>query len=140
MSVNITHVKEHKCEQRQTIKWWYIIFYVKWTKFFFLFFNSELAKFEEILKDYKRYKKLLFKLSPPEWQEAQRTKALNAKVPSDSDAQDEQNRESEESAHKNGKCLMKLKPSDSASDRSWVLNSNSNVVQWASGDSKYGEC
>lgn len=32
-----------------------------------------MAKFEEILADYKRYKELLFKLSPPEWQEAHRT-------------------------------------------------------------------
>lgn len=33
-----------------------------------------MAKCEEILADYKRYKELLFKLSPPEWQEAHRTK------------------------------------------------------------------
>lgn len=33
-----------------------------------------MVKCEEILEDYKRYEELLFKLSPPEWQEAHRTK------------------------------------------------------------------
>ncbi|XP_070769844.1 cilia- and flagella-associated protein 100-like [Enoplosus armatus] len=51
--------------------------------------KSEFAKFEEILIDYKRYQELLFKLSPPEWQEAQKPKALKAKVPSDGEAQEE---------------------------------------------------
>lgn len=32
-----------------------------------------MAKFEEILADYRRYKELLFQLSPPEWQEAHGT-------------------------------------------------------------------
>ncbi|XP_060903453.1 cilia- and flagella-associated protein 100 [Labrus mixtus] len=59
--------------------------------------KSELAKFEEILIDYKRYKELLFKLSPLEWQQAQKTKALSYK-----DTLDEQNRESVESAFWNG--------------------------------------
>uniref|UniRef100_A0A671Y4Z8 Cilia- and flagella-associated protein 100-like n=1 Tax=Sparus aurata TaxID=8175 RepID=A0A671Y4Z8_SPAAU len=40
--------------------------------------QSELTKFEETLMDSKRYKELLFKLSPPEWQEAQKLKALKA--------------------------------------------------------------
>ncbi|XP_054454082.1 cilia- and flagella-associated protein 100 [Anoplopoma fimbria] len=62
--------------------------------------TSDLAKFGEILIDYKRYKELLFELSPPEWQEAQKNKAL--KVPSDGDAKDKQNMEPEESANKNG--------------------------------------
>ncbi|XP_042348701.1 cilia- and flagella-associated protein 100-like [Plectropomus leopardus] len=53
--------------------------------------KSELAKFEEILIDYKRYKELLFELSPPEWQEAQKTKAMKDKV-----------REPKESAISNG--------------------------------------
>lgn len=35
---------------------------------------SEMAKCEEILADYKQYKELLFKLSPPTWQEAHKTK------------------------------------------------------------------
>ncbi|XP_076595571.1 cilia- and flagella-associated protein 100 [Chaetodon auriga] len=59
--------------------------------------KSELVKFEEILIDYKRYKELLFKLSPPEWQEAQKTKALKTKFPSDKEPQDKQKKELEES-------------------------------------------
>ncbi|CAJ1058360.1 cilia- and flagella-associated protein 100-like [Xyrichtys novacula] len=49
---------------------------------------SELTKFEETLIDYKRYKELLFKLSPPEWQQAQRTEALKA-LSQDKGARDE---------------------------------------------------
>ncbi|XP_010893284.2 cilia- and flagella-associated protein 100 isoform X2 [Esox lucius] len=36
--------------------------------------RSEISKFEDILKEYAIYKDFLFRLSPPEWQEAQRTK------------------------------------------------------------------
>ncbi|XP_026213755.1 cilia- and flagella-associated protein 100 isoform X2 [Anabas testudineus] len=54
--------------------------------------KSELTKYEEILLDYKRYKKLLFKLSPPEWQEAQSAKSMEATVPSGGDTLDEPNR------------------------------------------------
>lgn len=36
--------------------------------------HSDLIKFEETLVDYRRYKELLFKLAPPEWQEAQKVK------------------------------------------------------------------
>lgn len=68
------------------------------------FFHSEIARFEEILIDYKRYKKLLFKLSPPEWQETQKT--LKAKVLSDGDCQEKQNGEPEESAMRNGKYFV----------------------------------
>ncbi|XP_035861621.1 cilia- and flagella-associated protein 100 isoform X1 [Sander lucioperca] len=64
--------------------------------------KSELGKFEEILIDYKRYEKLLFELSPPEWQEAQKTKGFKADVLTDGDVLDEQNREPEESAIRNG--------------------------------------
>lgn len=64
---------------------------------------SELANFEEILQDYKRYKELLFKLSPPEWQEAQKNKAWQANVLSDENAPNQQNIEHEESALKQGK-------------------------------------
>ncbi|XP_029021915.1 cilia- and flagella-associated protein 100 isoform X2 [Betta splendens] len=60
--------------------------------------KSELTKLEETLMDYTRYKDLLFKLSPPEWQEAQRAKAMKAKPPSDKEAQDEHSREPEEAA------------------------------------------
>ncbi|XP_049600891.1 cilia- and flagella-associated protein 100 [Syngnathus scovelli] len=52
--------------------------------------RSEVANYEEILKEYKRYKDLLFKLSPLEWQEAQREKLLN-KVRNNTD--DEQNKD-----------------------------------------------
>lgn len=45
--------------------------------------DSEVAKFEEILINYRRYKELLFQLSPPEWQEAQMAKALKVKFLSD---------------------------------------------------------
>ncbi|XP_035017559.2 cilia- and flagella-associated protein 100 [Hippoglossus stenolepis] len=62
--------------------------------------KSELAKFEEILVDYKRYKELLFKLSPAEWQEAQRAKAVKTKVLSDEDSRDKQ--ELKESADRDG--------------------------------------
>uniref|UniRef100_A0A672ZVC5 Uncharacterized protein n=1 Tax=Sphaeramia orbicularis TaxID=375764 RepID=A0A672ZVC5_9TELE len=41
--------------------------------------RSDLEKIEDTLINYNRYKELLFKLSPPEWREAQRVKALNAK-------------------------------------------------------------
>uniref|UniRef100_A0A665X4L1 DUF4200 domain-containing protein n=1 Tax=Echeneis naucrates TaxID=173247 RepID=A0A665X4L1_ECHNA len=63
----------------------------------------ETAKLEEILMDYKRYKELLFKLSPPEWQEAQKAKALKAKVLSDKDMQNKQKLKPQVSAFTNGK-------------------------------------
>ncbi|XP_029295926.1 cilia- and flagella-associated protein 100-like [Cottoperca gobio] len=59
--------------------------------------HSELVKVEDVLNKYKRYKNILFKLSSPEWQEAQEAEALKAKVLSDGDAQDEQNRPQESS-------------------------------------------
>ncbi|XP_054872314.1 cilia- and flagella-associated protein 100 isoform X1 [Amphiprion ocellaris] len=68
--------------------------------------KSEIAKFEEILIDYKRYKELLFKLSPPEWQEAQKTK--KTKVLSGKDAQHNQNLEPEEMADENSKLSPNL--------------------------------
>lgn len=63
--------------------------------------HSELAKSEEILVDYKRYKELLFKLSPPEWQEAQRAKASGARVLSVEDTRGEQKKQPVESAISN---------------------------------------
>ncbi|XP_041653172.1 cilia- and flagella-associated protein 100 [Cheilinus undulatus] len=62
--------------------------------------KSEIAKFEEILTDYKRYKELLFKLSPQEWQQTQKTQAF--KVLSAKDTLDRQSRKSEKSAVWNG--------------------------------------
>lgn len=63
--------------------------------------HSEIAKYEEILIDYKRYKDLLFKLSPPEWQEAQTVKVLSNK-----ETQDWQKKKPEESAIRNGKLFV----------------------------------
>lgn len=59
---------------------------------------SELEKCEEILTDYKRYKDVLFKLSPPEWQEAQSTKASRAKAQTEEEAG--------ETAATGGKCSL----------------------------------
>ncbi|XP_037652311.1 coiled-coil domain-containing protein 38-like [Sebastes umbrosus] len=55
--------------------------------------KSEVAKNDDFLEKYKWYKNILFKMSPPEWQEAKKANALNAKVLSGRKAQDEQNRE-----------------------------------------------
>ncbi|KAM3612875.1 uncharacterized protein V6R79_016256 [Siganus canaliculatus] len=57
--------------------------------------QSELTSYEDTLEDYKRYQEFLFKLSPPEWQESQRVKALKAKVLPGEDAQDKQDRDAE---------------------------------------------
>uniref|UniRef100_A0A3B4YMK5 DUF4200 domain-containing protein n=1 Tax=Seriola lalandi dorsalis TaxID=1841481 RepID=A0A3B4YMK5_SERLL len=71
--------------------------------------HSELAKFEEILIDYKRYKELLFKLSPPEWQEAQKAKAsLKSKVLCDKNTQDKQKRKPKESGISHGKYFSQF--------------------------------
>uniref|UniRef100_A0A3P8W787 Cilia and flagella associated protein 100 n=1 Tax=Cynoglossus semilaevis TaxID=244447 RepID=A0A3P8W787_CYNSE len=51
--------------------------------------KSDLIKFEETLVDYRRYKELLFKLAPPEWQEAQKVKKRANKDLSDKDMKDE---------------------------------------------------
>ncbi|KAL3972644.1 RNA exonuclease 1 [Sarotherodon galilaeus] len=59
--------------------------------------KSELARFEEILVDYKSYKDLLFKLSPLEWQDAQRSKVMSGKG-----AMEDQNRELKDTAIRNG--------------------------------------
>ncbi|XP_068596202.1 cilia- and flagella-associated protein 100 [Brachionichthys hirsutus] len=65
--------------------------------------KSELVKSEETLIDYRRYKELLFKLSPPEWQEAQKIQTLKAEVPSDKEAPDKASREHEGSGIRKGK-------------------------------------
>ncbi|XP_076745232.1 cilia- and flagella-associated protein 100 isoform X2 [Maylandia zebra] len=41
--------------------------------------KSEVAKIEKVLNEYKRYRRVLFKLSPPEWQEAQKAATLTTK-------------------------------------------------------------
>uniref|UniRef100_A0A3P8QSE1 DUF4200 domain-containing protein n=1 Tax=Astatotilapia calliptera TaxID=8154 RepID=A0A3P8QSE1_ASTCA len=80
--------------------------------------KSELASFEEILVDYKSYKDLLFKLSPPEWQEAQRSKVMSCKG-----TKEDQNRELKDTAIRNGK----LSPAHSDSLSS--LNISSQVEE-----------
>ncbi|XP_030001721.1 cilia- and flagella-associated protein 100 [Sphaeramia orbicularis] len=62
--------------------------------------RSDLEKIEDTLINYNRYKELLFKLSPPEWREAQRVKALNAKglegttsVPAEDESSDHSNKQ-----------------------------------------------
>uniref|UniRef100_A0A8C3G6U3 DUF4200 domain-containing protein n=1 Tax=Cyclopterus lumpus TaxID=8103 RepID=A0A8C3G6U3_CYCLU len=57
--------------------------------------RSERIKLQEVMIDYNKYKDLLFELSPPEWQEAQKAKAL--KVQSDGDPEDKQVKGTEES-------------------------------------------
>ncbi|XP_051752548.1 cilia- and flagella-associated protein 100 [Ctenopharyngodon idella] len=37
--------------------------------------KSDISKYEDILKEYKKYKEFLLMLSPPEWQEKQRSKS-----------------------------------------------------------------
>ncbi|XP_051249432.1 cilia- and flagella-associated protein 100-like [Dicentrarchus labrax] len=64
--------------------------------------KSDLSQTEDILNRYKRYKKILFKLSPPEWQEAQEAEAFKATVPSNRDPQDEQDEGPQESADRQG--------------------------------------
>lgn len=54
--------------------------------------------------DSKRYKELLFKLSPPEWQEAQKLKALKANGLSP-----KEDSSIEESSIRNGKYLVFFK-------------------------------
>ncbi|XP_038821747.1 cilia- and flagella-associated protein 100 [Salvelinus namaycush] len=44
--------------------------------------KSDISKFEDIIKEYTMYKEFLFKLSPPEWQEAQRAKGKTPKAKS----------------------------------------------------------
>ncbi|XP_042356349.1 cilia- and flagella-associated protein 100-like [Plectropomus leopardus] len=60
--------------------------------------ESEIAKLEDILNEHKRYQSILFKLSPPEWQEAQRAETLKAQVFFDGDTQDELIKEPDKSA------------------------------------------
>ncbi|XP_054648207.1 cilia- and flagella-associated protein 100 isoform X2 [Dunckerocampus dactyliophorus] len=58
--------------------------------------RSDVSSYEETLQEYKRYKELLFKLSPPEWQEAQRAKLMK-KAPLNESTEDELNKKPIES-------------------------------------------
>uniref|UniRef100_A0A672SIM8 Coiled-coil domain-containing protein 37-like n=1 Tax=Sinocyclocheilus grahami TaxID=75366 RepID=A0A672SIM8_SINGR len=40
--------------------------------------KSDISKYEDILKEYKKYKEFLLMLSPPEWQEKQRSKSRHS--------------------------------------------------------------
>uniref|UniRef100_A0A671NWA9 Cilia and flagella associated protein 100 n=1 Tax=Sinocyclocheilus anshuiensis TaxID=1608454 RepID=A0A671NWA9_9TELE len=42
--------------------------------------SSDISKYEDILKEYKKYKEFLLMLSPPEWQEKQRSKSRHSTV------------------------------------------------------------
>jgi len=42
------------------------------------FYFSDISKYEDILKEYKKYKEFLLMLSPPEWQEKQRSKSRHS--------------------------------------------------------------
>ncbi|KAM4625946.1 cilia- and flagella-associated protein 100 [Polymixia lowei] len=66
--------------------------------------KSEISKNEEILKEYNMYKDFLFRLSPLEWQEAQRTKVLEAKVLTNQDTPDTK-KDKDKSGHKPGTCF-----------------------------------
>ena len=46
---------------------------------FVCFSISDISKKEEKLKEYQMYKDFLFKLSPPDWREAQQAKTQQAK-------------------------------------------------------------
>lgn len=63
---------------------------------------SDIAKLEEILTNYKGYKDFLFKLSPPAWQNEQKSKAVKPEVVADEDGQDDQHKEPDEIAIRNG--------------------------------------
>ncbi|XP_015238867.1 PREDICTED: coiled-coil domain-containing protein 37-like [Cyprinodon variegatus] len=58
--------------------------------------QSELDKYEEALRDYQKYRDFLFGISPPEWQEEQKTKAQKTKALLMKDRQRIQNEEPSE--------------------------------------------
>uniref|UniRef100_A0A3Q0QVU9 Uncharacterized protein n=1 Tax=Amphilophus citrinellus TaxID=61819 RepID=A0A3Q0QVU9_AMPCI len=54
--------------------------HAKWFFNCFFILCSEIAELEKDLNKYKQYRRILFTLSPPEWQEAQQAETLRAKV------------------------------------------------------------
>ncbi|MED6233105.1 hypothetical protein ATANTOWER_006959 [Ataeniobius toweri] len=54
--------------------------------------ESELDKYEEALIDYQKYREFLFRLSPPEWQEEQKTKSSKTKSSPGKDGEEIQNK------------------------------------------------
>ncbi|XP_042244421.1 cilia- and flagella-associated protein 100-like isoform X6 [Thunnus maccoyii] len=93
--------------------------------------KSEQANIDEILNDYTRYNNILFKLSPPEWQEAQ--DLMKAEVLSD--AADEQNREPQSAAGQGlecdesspGEAMSSTREPQLSSTHSHTLVKNSNL-------------
>ncbi|KAK5612036.1 hypothetical protein CRENBAI_002047 [Crenichthys baileyi] len=54
--------------------------------------ESELDRYEEALIDYQKYREFLFRLSPPEWQEEQKTKSSKTKSSPGKDGEEIQNK------------------------------------------------
>ncbi|KAM8848261.1 cilia- and flagella-associated protein 100 isoform 2-T2 [Synchiropus picturatus] len=84
--------------------------------------QSELEDCEQTLSDYRRYKELLFKLSPPEWQEAQRAK-MDASVSNCGQGQIDHSEEDvkndpENKIHQRGSELPAIKESSQSSTNS----------------------
>ncbi|XP_061901280.1 cilia- and flagella-associated protein 100-like [Entelurus aequoreus] len=81
--------------------------------------RSELSNYEETLQEYKRYKELLLKLSPPDWQEAQRAKVMK-KIQLMGNTEDELNKEPMDSmtvkqSVENNRGSARLSPAESTS-------------------------
>ncbi|XP_062312436.1 cilia- and flagella-associated protein 100 isoform X2 [Osmerus eperlanus] len=68
--------------------------------------KSDISKFEDILKEYTLYKDFLFKLSPPEWQETQRTKAKSTKIQSTTKSKDKEKANEKEKEKKTGRNIV----------------------------------
>ncbi|KAF4112080.1 cilia- and flagella-associated protein 100 isoform X1 [Onychostoma macrolepis] len=52
--------------------------------------KSDISKYEDILKEYKKYKEFLLMLSPPEWQEKQRSKSRHSTVSTNTERDEKQ--------------------------------------------------
>lgn len=51
---------------------------------------SDISKYEDILKEYKKYKEFLLMLSPPEWQEKPRSKSRHSAVSTNTERDEKQ--------------------------------------------------
>ncbi|XP_061785775.1 cilia- and flagella-associated protein 100-like isoform X2 [Nerophis lumbriciformis] len=79
----------------------------------------ELSNYEETLQEYKSYKELLLKLSPPDWQEAQKAKVMK-KIQLMGNTEDELNKEPMDSMTvkqgvENNRGSARLSPAESTS-------------------------
>ncbi|KTG46260.1 hypothetical protein cypCar_00003859 [Cyprinus carpio] len=52
--------------------------------------KSDISKYEDILKEYKKYKEFLLMLSPPEWQEKQRSKSRHSTASTNAERDEKQ--------------------------------------------------